>query len=176
VFQPVIVALEPIGERLWVWVCNDLHEPVTVRLTLGLQPWTGAPASQRTVNVTVPANASVKVTEARHEEISAHGMFVCNLEGPANTDRATYFPGLPHEMALPSALLRVRQEGGPREGTLTVSTHCYARVVSLDADLDFSDNYFDLVPGESRTVTWSSPGKDYPGTIPVGCWNGKAGP
>jgi hypothetical protein len=44
-------------------------------------------------------------------------------------------------------------------------------VVTLDADVDFSDNYFEMAPGETKTITWHSLGNAPPGEIKVSCWN-----
>jgi hypothetical protein len=58
-------------------------------------------------------------------------------------------------------------------GGLEVTADQYARVVQFEANADFSDNYFDLLPGETRQVTWNSPAGDPIEKIKVSCWNGR---
>ncbi|MGB4476806.1 MAG: glycoside hydrolase family 2 protein, partial [Bacillota bacterium] len=66
--------------------------------------------------------------------------------------------------------------GNGTSGELKISTDNYARVVSIDVDLDLSDNYFDLLPGETKVVRWSVPhgtsvsAEGVP-EISVTCWN-----
>jgi beta-mannosidase len=65
----------------------------------------------------------------------------------------------------------VTETRGEAEGRVTIHAENWARVVTLDADLDFSDNYFELLPGESRTITWQAPQRPFVGEIRVSCWN-----
>jgi beta-mannosidase len=74
-------------------------------------------------------------------------------------------------MHLPSAKLTVSQKCGEDEGSVTIYSENWARVVTLDAAVDFSDNYFELMPGETRTITWKSPVRPFAGKIHVSCWN-----
>ena len=170
-FRPVIVVIEPRHRDLGIWVCSDLPEPTNCSLDVRFQPWSGAPAWKRKTRRRVPGNAAVQVDEVPKGQVGDDGVLVCTLACESNHDRAIYHRGMPREMALPTALLDVSQTNTGRHGTVTVATHCYARVVTLDADLDFSDNYFDLLPGEKQTISWSSPSGKFAGDVPVTCWN-----
>jgi beta-mannosidase len=173
--QPVIAALERTGSGYRVWVCNDRLTPVSGTLRLAVQPWTGAPRWTETLAVQVAANASGVVRELADAALCGLGhdaILVAELAAEDATDRAVYYPGMPHEMALPPATLTVRRaDASATAGTVTVSTDHYARVVTLAADLEFSDNYFDLLPGEVRTIRWRNPEAGTVGDIPVTCWN-----
>jgi beta-mannosidase len=170
--QPVIAAIERTGNGYRVWVCNDRLTPVSGTLHLRVQPWTGAPRWSASLAVEVGANASRAVHELADAALPGLGndaILTADLTAADGTDRAFYYPGMPHEMVLPPAALTVlRREASATAGTVTVSTDHYARVVTLDADLEFSDNYFDLLPGEQKTVRWSGAAA---GDIPVTCWN-----
>jgi beta-mannosidase len=97
---------------------------------------------------------------------------VCEIAYSGGTDRSWWFGSLPHEMKMPPAGLVVtgetRKEG---EGSITVTSTNWARVVTLDAELDFSDNYFELLPGETRTITWKAETCHFEGKIKASCWN-----
>jgi beta-mannosidase len=126
----------------------------------------------------VTASSSQVVAEIPDNELSGElgldSVLVCNLESELGSDRAFYYSGMPYEMTPPPAILSVRGVGGDASGKLIVSTDSYARVVTLDADLDFSDNYFDLLPGEKRTITWTDPsGVAGSPNVGVTCWNAK---
>jgi hypothetical protein len=45
--------------------------------------------------------------------------------------------------------------------------------VTLDADVDFEDNYFELLPGETRTIKWKAKTTPFADEIKVSCWNQK---
>lgn len=173
-FQPVIVALEPRDRDVRVWIVNDTGEPVQAVLTSRFQPWSSEPAWRRDSRFELPPQSAYPVAEVPRSEIAGNGMLVCDLECPLNTDRALFYPGAPKDMALPSALIHVEHANEGTHGAVTLSCHCYARVVTLDAVLDFEDNYFDLLPGEERTVRWHSPEAPFSGAVPVSCWNGSS--
>lgn len=85
-------------------------------------------------------------------ELSAIG-----FAAPANR----YYLRDPKELRLPEAELDVRVDEAEQTVTVTASGRGAARLVKLELPLGrvrFSDNYFDLLPGESRTVRLRHPG------------------
>ena len=175
-FAPVIVALEPLDGRVRVWLCNDTPREVETRLAVRLQPWAGEPPWTREMRFSVPANSAHPVTEVAHADLAPQAMLVADALYDGQRHRALHYPGMPRDMDMPSTLLRVAQAGGGSEGAVTISTEHYARVVTLEADIDFSDNYFDLLPGEERTITWRNPSPGPPPPVNVVAWNGSPVP
>jgi beta-mannosidase len=173
--RPVIAASEATGKCIRWWVCNDLLEAVTVEVEIRVQPWQGAARWSKNLNVTVPSNSSIPVIELSRAEVTdqlgTDAALVCNLSHPGGYDRSWWFPGLPKEMSLPAAKLHVMECRNESEGSVTIRSENWARVVSLDADLDFSDNYFDMLPGETRTIGWKALQRPFTGEIRVSCWN-----
>ena len=173
---PVIVSLEELEGEIRVWVLNDRLNPVSGVLSLHVQPWQGQPLWSRQLNFEVPANTSQAVLEipkkALEGKLTLQSVLVCDLRTEQETDRAFLYLGVPKQMELPPARLTVQREGDDKSGTLTISTDNFARVVTLAGDLDFTDNYFDLLPGESKCIGYRSPDDVVQGVIPVGCWNG----
>lgn len=164
-FKPLLAALEPTEEGVTAWLCNDSREARECVVSVRFQPWTGAARWERRFEVQAPANGVARVAEVSAAEIGRDGVLVCEVEASGLTDRAWHFAGIPREMDPPAARLRVARE----EGVVRVATDGYARVVTLEGDCDFSDNYFDLLPGEERVVRCSGAGN---GKISVSCWNG----
>ncbi len=173
-FQPIIVAVEEEEDLVRLWVCNDTLGPIDAHLHVRFQPWAREVAWFWKRRFHVAANSVEAVAEVPQRDIGSQGVLVCDLDTESNSDRGIYYSGIPREMALPSTLLRVKHTNNRDSGTVTVKTHFYARVVTLDADLDFSDNYFDMLPGEERTIAWTCPEGSYMGEIQVSCWNGRA--
>ena len=173
--RPVIAASSVVDDEFCCWVSNDLLHAVDVDLEIRVQPWQGAPRWTKKLSLTVPANASqaaIRVPMAElKQKLGDDAAIVCDLKHSKGFDRSWWFPGLPKEMRLPKARLTVSQSRGEDEGSVTIRTDHWARVVTLDADLDFSDNYFELLPGESRTITWKAAKRPFAGEIGVSCWN-----
>jgi len=72
------------------------------------------------------------------------------FDAPANG----YFLRDHKDLALPKAAVRAEAAGAPGEVAVTAEGGL-ARMVKLElpaGNLRFSDNYFDLLPGEKRTV------------------------
>lgn len=173
--KSLIVSLEDAGDSYRIWVCNDRLQPASGEVILRIQPWSGNATDVLHAKFTIPANVSQVVATIQKTGIIGiqqdQAMLICDLHSDAGTDRAFSYDRMPHQMHLPEAHLRVKHQRADDHGTITISADQYARVVTIDADLDFSDNYFDLLPGETRTVEWSSPTGNFDGEIPVTCWN-----
>ncbi len=175
-YQPVIASISSSAGKLQVWVCNDRLAPVTGVMRMAVQPWQGPSAWARQVALNVPANSSVVVAEIPHSELAplweGQSVFVCDLDAGADQDRAWWVAGVPHQMQLPQVCVRLQGPLAGVSGVLSITGDAYARVVQLEADVDFSDNYFDLLPGETKRVTWNSPSGHPVERIGVSCWNG----
>ena len=78
---------------------------------------------------------------------------------------------MPYEMTPPPAALAVERVS---DDELSITADVYARVVTVEAkNAVFSDNYFDLRPGETRRIAWRHADPAVPvGEIGVWCWNG----
>lgn len=84
-------------------------------------------------------------------ELSAEG-----LDAPSNR----YYLRDPKDVRLPSAVLEVRTDEEAGSVTVRAAGAGAARFVKLELPLGrvrYSDNYFDLLPGESRTVQVTHP-------------------
>ena len=173
--RPVMSAAEVTTNAVHWWVSNDQLKPADVTLEIRVQPWSGKTRWSKKITLTVPANSSVDATNLSLDEIKKimgnDSALVCDLDCAADHDRSWWFPGLPLEMKLPSAKLQVSERRGEGEGAITIHAENWARVVTLDANVDFSDNYFELMPGETRTINWKAPERSFSGKIGASCWN-----
>jgi len=172
----VVASIEKIEQGYRIWVCNDLLYCVEGELDLRVQPWVGEPVWTGKSSFHVEANSSEHFVDISEDtlagKLTLESVLVCDLNCECGRDRAFYYSGMPYEMTPPPAKLAVQQQGGGASGTLVISTDNYARVVTLDADLDFSDNYFDMLPGESRVIAWKNPrAEPDEQAIGITCWN-----
>lgn len=175
--QPVIASIEDSGNKFKIWICNDLRHSVDAKIVVYVQPWTGAPVWSEDLQISVPPNQSLTVAEISKSSLNGFlnydNVMVCNLTWARGSDRAFYYVGMPHQMKIPPAELRTtRKYDSETSGEIVVSADSYARVVTLSGDAVFSDNYFDLLPCEEKTVHWHSlPGEKSGLPMSETCWN-----
>lgn len=183
-FHPVLLSLEhEPGEPLALWVVNDTLEPVRGQLQLRVYGFEGENVSSSSYAAEVGPQSAVCVAKLNEAEAlmgrRAQDVIVeLSAEGFAAPSNR-YFLRDPKEVALPESRLSVHVN----EEELSVSVtahHAIARMVKLELPLGrvrFSDNYFDLLPGESRTVRLRHPER---GSLPlselkVSAMNGREG-
>lgn len=176
--KPLIVSIEETEDNYRIWVCNDLLNDAQVYTTLYTLSFTGKRDLYCETNADVCANSSMQVLTVPKAEmqnvLNRDSLLICDMKSAAGSDRAWLYGYMPREMQLPEAYLKTEIKADGSSGNIVISTDNYARVVTLDADLDFSDNYFDMLPGETRIITWSDPcGNNNAGNIRISCWNQK---
>ena len=97
-------------------------------------------------------------------------VLVADLKAGRHCDRAWHFHGLPFQIRpLPVTLFFRRAPGRGNREAVVIKAGSYARVVTLSAGAAFSDNYFDLLPGEARRIEWNA--QPDAGPIYISCWN-----
>lgn len=170
-FAPLIASLHVHDGLADVWVCNDLPMPISGEVDLRVQPFDGRAIWQRCLPLEMGANESALVKSIPLQSLPAlrdDVVLTCDLQAGSHWDRASYFAGIPAEMRLPTTTLHVHQT----PGMLQIRSDHYARVVTLTGEVDVTDNYFDLLPGEVRTIAWKP--LQLGATPGVSCWNGRA--
>ncbi|NUM45844.1 MAG: glycoside hydrolase family 2 protein [Anaerolineales bacterium] len=160
-YAPLLLSVEDTGKTMSVHITSDLPDPcdVTVRwrletlsgeiLASGEKPLRAHALQDTRVGV---YDFSAQVTEANQR----HVVFVCELwQNAEHANTVTLFVPNKHLSLQPAEIAReITAENGTLSITLRASS--LARFVELefpDADLVFSDNYFDLSPNQARTLT-----------------------
>ena len=174
--RPVIASLHDAGETFEVWVCNDAAAPAAGTATLAVQPWQGAPTWQREFSVCAITNASERIAAVPKPEIRGLGrdaVLVCELSTNLGDDRAWHYSAMPREMAPPPAAARVtRRIDANGEGEIEIATDNYARIVTLAGEnLVFTDNYFEMLPGDNRVIRSTRTSGSPAGDVTTSCWN-----
>lgn len=163
-YDPVLLSLdhEP-GEPLAVWVVNDRLEPIDGKVRLTVYDFAGQEVFSRAFDARVPGNAAAelgRLTEAEALGGRAAEDVVVRLsaEGWDAPDNLCYLRDQKDLRLLPAAL---EVEVDEHEQTVTVTAvGSLARMVKLDVpqgNIRFSDNFFDLLPGERKTVRIRDP-------------------
>jgi beta-mannosidase len=166
--KPIVCSIKKTDQGFQIWACNDSLLATKGTLSICRQGWVGEAKPICRREVEVPANQSSMTLELSTDELqgelSQDEVFICDLQTEQHdSDRAWYFEGLPKDMTPPMTELEV-QYG---HGEVTIQSKNYARVVTLAGDVVFGDNYFEMLPGECRTIQHSHPEKK----VSVSCWN-----
>jgi len=173
--RPVIAASEQTGNTLNWWLSSDLQNDVDVRVRVFIQPVDGKAVEVKALNMNLKANQSTKICEldlsGLKSDVANNAVLVCEVSSAAGTDRSYWFPARPQDVKYVPVSLKISQTHDYNSGIVTITADKWAHVVTLDADVDFEDNYFELLPGESRTIKWKARTAPFAGDIKVNCWN-----
>ncbi|MCP4313393.1 MAG: hypothetical protein GY790_19215 [Bacteroidetes bacterium] len=174
--RPVIAASDVEEGKIRWSVCNDLLEDVKVKIEVRVQPVKGKARYKKDISLDVKENTSVVAMELDLDEmknlLGDDAVLVCDLTyGKNGHDRATWVPGMPQDVKYERTKLHVKQKSEGDSGEVNIRTENWGRVVTLDAAVDFEDNYFEMLPGETRTIKWKTREKGFSGDINVSCWN-----
>ena len=167
-FQPVLFSFKEEGADLVsLWVVNDLQEAYRDRIEVGLADFWGHVEYRDELEINVPGNQAIKLKEYSRNRMNVtytnfEFLFVLSVNGTAGSNNL-FFEDF-KDLNLPPCRLTV---AGRRTGdslALTIRTDYLAKFVKIEPDpaaalLKMSDNYFDLRPGEEKTVMIQS-GKD----------------
>lgn len=163
-FADVLVSPILDGDRLDIYVVSDRLAPEKGSLRVRAVRLTGGETGTFGQEIAVPANASTKVASvevksllngAAPEEVVIEAVFATERE----TCRNNYFLVQQKAMEYPEAALRCSVSPAAGGYDVTVSSECFARGVYLSVEGElahFSDNFFDLMPGEALTVRVAS--------------------
>ena len=159
-YAPVLLSFD-LDTYIYLWAVNDSREPVsgTVKIQLyHLERCDFRKEIKR--EVTVAPGKSVVVVRLDQAGIRAfrreHILFATLSDATGRViARANAFADIERRLTFPDAKLDVKV----KSGVLAITADKFARSVTLEGDANgdpfgwfFEDNYFDLLPGELKTV------------------------
>lgn len=162
-FDQILVSPYAVDDKLDVYVVSDRRTAVKGHLEVVVMKMDGTPVANASRKVTLKPNSSSVCYTAQipallrgvsRNEVIVRTVFTTGDRAYENIG----FLAPQKELALPYATPQAAFE--PIEGgyKVTLSSDRFARAVwlALDGNEHFEDNYFDLVPGVSRTVKVST--------------------
>jgi len=170
-FEPVLVAAMADSVSLKIYGVSDLMEGKTVALQTELLDFEGNKLGEWSRESALPARASTLLDSMALETIFSKGAPAGSLlririrEGEKDLSEALVWFLPPKDLALPrDPAVSYNVSHGKDHWSVTVRAEKLAKNVYLQWEGTpgfFSDNFFDLLPGEERTVTFtlSSPGE-----------------
>lgn len=167
-FAPVLINAIKEGDDLCVYLISDeLQDRDDVRLTVELMDFDGKSHGKWTQNGKLTANTSMLFLKKRVDEFlskqdAATSFLRFTLKaknGAALADEVFYF-AYPKDQKLPEARIEtsVKKRGEVIE--MTLKTDKLARDIFIEVPVQgvrFSDNFFDLLPGQRKKITITSP-------------------
>lgn len=170
-FVPVLINAIKEGDDLCVYLISDeLQDRGDVRLTVELMDFDGKSHGKWTHSGKLTANTSMLFLKKRVDEFlskqdAATSFLHFTLKaknGAALADEVFYF-AYPKDQKLPEARIEtsVKKRGEAIE--MTLKTDKLARDIFIEVPVQgvrFSDNFFDLLPGQRKKITITSP-EDY---------------
>jgi beta-mannosidase len=159
-FAPVLLSFE-VGTYIYLWAVNDSTSAVHGTATIQLyHVELNQVHKEIACKVDVAPGQSVVVVRLDQAGIGSfrreHVLFA-TLSDQAGTTiaRTNAFVEIERKLAFPDATLQVRKV----DGALQIATDKFARTITLEGEGPgdpggwfFEDNYFDLFPGETKTV------------------------
>ena len=167
---PVIVDIVEKEGRHALWLCSDTPLSGEVTLALTAIDFSGRRLWSREVSFMPPTGepfsvAAGTVDQALLEQNGGQMAVLIEAKDPASGSvlaRRLYYPLEPKDLDFPPFDARIVSHAEEGQMTLTITAESlvkdlFIRTPDAWQGARFSDNYFDLLPGEERTVTVTHP-------------------
>lgn len=157
-FEPVIVSPFREGDAIKIYAVSDLYENSPVLLQISLMDFDGKVLKKVEQTVVVPPNTSTVVYSLSEQEwtkaLDKTKTFISIklLQNNKEISRNSFFFEKPKNIVLPKANIQLTKVD---DSHIALSSDKLARFVWLDIPNSinaFSDNYFDLLPGEQKIL------------------------
>lgn len=160
--NPTMVSLNNNGSKISVFVINDRNKPLGLKLQTKLVAFNGESLYDNTSDIEIGAVEASRIFDinctkyAKGKQLK-NSVFVARLyDGEMLISEKTALFKAEKNLKLPKEKIEytVKKEG--EFISITLKSKAYARAVMLDIsglNTPLSDNYFDLLPNEEKTVT-----------------------
>lgn len=146
-YDPILVSFEHTPDSIAVWVTNDSPESVSGKLAVTHLKLDGKVMGEMSADVTLGAAESKRVLNL--DKLGFLSLREEFLRATFDGRDATLLLNPERYVHLPHPKLQVRRVGD----SIEVRTDVFARQVTFEAEgALFEDNYFDMAPGQTRTV------------------------
>lgn len=161
-FQDILVSPIEEEDAVNIYMVSDRLKATKGELTVRVLDLKGNIISEKTKQVTVPANTSkIQYTASTEEllsgkdrnEVFIHARF--QEKGQEKVITNNYFLTRYKDIQFPKAVIQTESVAAGDGFDVTLRCDVFARAVFLSLegiDNFFSDNYFDLIPGEAVTI------------------------
>lgn len=159
---PLCVSVEDSNECIKICVLNDLKENLKVTVKYDIFDFEKGSAASEEKSFTVGAVKnreafilSMKELKSKYD-LKKSGLLARLYKDGKEISRKTFLFAQEKNLTIPESQLTKEITADSNTITVNITADKFARLVCLSSDVSckpFSDNYFDLMPGESKTVT-----------------------
>ena len=167
-FKPVIAVPELLDDQVNIYIVSDELDPQDATLDLRLLSFDGTELWRNTQAVTITPNSSKVYFSIPKEELVKSNpeesiLLLADITGQEGSmDQGILYLKRPKDLVLPEAKIDITVDKAGELYTLSLSSDKLCKNVYLTLDNGdgfFSDNYFDLLPGITKTITLQPDGK-----------------
>jgi beta-mannosidase len=162
-YAPVLASFKALADGgVELWLTNDTLFEIVDTLTVRYRAFSGETTWEENYPVRIPANTSRVIHHWVAERAPNSAEHYLNVHSAGHLFRTNrhFFVAI-KDLKRPPATVHIdRTAAGERKLHVTLKADTYAYFVHLAVPLDgtrFSDNYFDLEPGDSRTIIVTNP-------------------
>ncbi len=171
-FSPVILSVAREGDEVGIFAVSDLLEELNgCTLSISVHDFEGKALYENATECSIAPNSSQKIFSKRIDGIMPEGMqertylyiALTNDEGETIFSK-THFFVKPKFLQLPKAEITSDIELENGKVIITLASGCLAKDVFVEIPVhgaDFTDNFFDMLPGEPKTIEISGDGITY---------------
>lgn len=159
-FAPLSISIEDDKDKIDIYLLNDLICGRNVEVEYIKFDFEGKKVEKlkENVNIAPLENKLIHTFFTKNIDNRREGVAVKLYENGVLLQQKTHLLLPEKKLRLPKRKIDVTEtiEGGAR--TITLSSSVYQRLVMLDneSNIPFSDNFFDILPGESKVITQST--------------------
>ena len=153
-FAPVKLSLRPVDGKVVLQGCNDTERPIVIKARIGYVPLDGSHADLSVETLNLPAHSRVYCGKFDLPEADYRKGVFAVIPEDETCDPAALRQCDIKELHFAGAVPRILSDeakGGRRIVRLTADAALHG--VHINAEREMSDNYFDLLPGQVKTVT-----------------------
>lgn len=163
---PITISVEDSKERLQVVALNDTTKPVTCMTSWRLLDFDGAQLAAEQKELTLEAVQNQTAFDLTPQQLAKKAnlkrcVFVAELHvDGVQIARRTILFAPEKNLSLPKTEVEMQVSVDNGVATYTLASKHYQRFVQVHSASNmqpFSDNYFDLLPGETKTITQKVP-------------------
>lgn len=159
---PVSVSVEDTKDYIKIHVLNDLAEKQDVTVRYDIFDFSKGSIGSEEKTLTVDATSNTEaftlwfVELKKKYSFKKSGILARLYRNGEEISRKTFLFDVEKNLMLPKTRLTKEVTADDDKITVKVTADKFARIVCVSSDIclkPFSDDYFDLLPGESKTVT-----------------------
>lgn len=165
-YAPLLLSIEDNPPKMDIHISNDLVETVHVTIKWSLEEINGDVIESGEIETSVEALSNTCIHHFDFSRIASKQkqrnlIFVCDLwqdSKPVSTSIATFVPS--KHLLLKAPELLVANEIDGKDFVINIKSKQFARFVEIKLkgyDRVFSDNYFDIPPGRTKTIRCKAP-------------------